>query len=94
MNARVAAQRVDHQTGVVGESGAARCPCGGLGLDARILGEGLAGFLRLRKVELARRLRFDAERRQQFAHFLELARIVGRDYDRAGELPAHVTANF
>ena len=94
MNAGIAAERIDHQTGVVGKGRLA----GGLGrghrLDARIGGKSFAGFLRLGKPKFAGRLRFDAERREQLAHFGQLAGIVRGDDDRAGEFAAHATAIF
>ena len=81
MNAGLAAERIDHQTGIVGEGGAAGRLRRGHRLDARIVGEGLAGFLRLGETELAGRLRGDAVGREQLAHFGELAGIVRGDDD-------------
>ena len=89
MNAGLAAERIDHQTGVVGKGRASGRLGRGHRLDARVIGEGRAGFLRLGKAEFAGRLRCDAVGRQQLAHFPELARIVGGDDDGAGEFSVH-----
>src|SRR6185437_16643839 len=94
MNAGIAAKRIDHQTGVVGESRLAGDLGSGNRLDARIGGKSLSGFIRLGEPKLAGRLHGDAERRQQFAHFGQLARIVRGNDDSAGELSTHVTASF
>src|SRR5262249_5868317 len=83
-----------HQAGIVGEGGratGARCRDS---LDTCIGGECLAGFLWLRQTELARRLRGDAVRREQLAHFHQLAWIVGGNHHRTCEFPAHITAIF
>ena len=94
VNAGLAAERIDHQTGIVGESRLAGGFRRGHRLDARIGGKCLSGFLRLGEPKLAGRLRGDAERRQQLAHFGQLAGIVRGDDDRAGELATHATASF
>src|SRR5262249_5238846 len=55
---------------------------------------------RFGEIELARGDSVDAEGLQQFAHFAQLARVVGGDDDPARELPvrgnvaAHITASF
>ena len=90
MNAGLAAERIDHQAAVVGKGGAAGRFRRGHRLDARIFGEGLAGFRRLGEPEFAGRLRFDTEGRQQFAHFGELAGIMRGDDDGAGEMSARL----
>ncbi len=94
MNAGLAAECVDDEAAVVGESRAAGGLRRGHRLDVCILGEGLAGFRRFREAKLASRLRFDAVGRQQLAQFGELAGIMRGDDDGAGELAAHITAIF
>ena len=94
MNAGLAAERIDHQAGIVGEGSLAGRARRGHRLDARIRGESLAGFLGLAQPEFAGRLRFDAERRQQLAHFGQLAGIMRGDHHRACQLSAHATASF
>src|SRR5665213_607895 len=94
MNAGVAAERIDHQTGVVGKGRLAGGFGGGHRFDARIGGESFSGFLGLGKPKFAGRLRLNAEGREQFAHFSQLAGIVRGDDDRAGEFLAHATASF
>ena len=44
-----------------------------------------AGFLRLAEAEFARRNRLDPEWRQQFAHFAQLAGVMGRDHQPSGD---------
>src|SRR5215470_3713957 len=94
MDAGLAIERVDHQTGIVGKgrraSGARYRSC----FDACVGGERLAGLLWLCQTELARRLGGDAVGREQVAHFLQLAGIVGRDHHRTCEFSAHITAIF
>ena len=94
MNTGLATERVDHQAGIIGEchhtAGLRRRGS----FDARIRGEGLAGFFRFGKTEFARSLCGDAVRREQLPHFLQLARIVGGDHHWACEFSAHITAIF
>ena len=85
MNSRLAAERIDRQAGIVGEGGQAGGLGRGLRLDPRVGAEAGAGFLGLRELELARRHRVDAERREQVAHLGELARIVRGDDQAAGD---------
>ncbi len=103
MDAGLAAERIDHQTGIVGEGGAAGRDRGGHRLDARVVGEGACRFPSgSAQAELAGRLRGDAIRREQLAHFGELAGIVGGDHQRAAEFAmvprltgrTHITAIF
>ncbi len=54
MDARRAAQRIDHKTGIVGEGRQAGRRGGGVGLDRGILRKGRAGLLRLRQVRVRR----------------------------------------
>ncbi len=49
----------------------------------------VAGLVGLAEAELAGRYRLDAVRRQQFAHLGELAGIVGRDHELAGDSAVH-----
>ena len=96
MNARLATERVDDEAGVVGKRRLAGRARRGQCLDARVLGECLAGFFRLGETKLTGGLRSDAVGRKQLAHFLELAGIVRGDDDRACKpaVPAHITAIF
>src|ERR1700687_2262268 len=94
VNAGITAERIDHQTGIVGEGGAVCCFGCSHSLNARIGGECFSGFLRLGQAKLASRLRGDAERRQQLAHFGKLAGVMRRDHHRTGEFSAHITAIF
>ena len=80
-----AAERVDHEAGVVGER---RKPGGlrrGCGLDQSVLGKGRAGLLGLGEAELAGRDRRDAVGREEFAHLGELAWVMGRDHEPSGD---------
>ncbi len=54
-------------------------------LDHRIGAKRIAGFVGFAEAEFAGRNRLDAVRRQQFAHLGELAGIVGRDHELAGD---------
>ena len=96
MDARRAVERIDHQAGIVGESGQAGRKRCGLGLDARIVAKAHAVLIRFRQIEFTRRYGVDAVRRKQLAHLGELAGIVGRDHEAAGDaaMLAHITAIF
>ena len=56
MNPGLAPERIDNQTGIVGECRRAARARRGKRFDARIGGESFAGFLRLRQTEVAGRL--------------------------------------
>src|SRR5262249_26386067 len=83
MNAGRAAEGVDRKPGIVGEGGQAGRASGGFRLDARVLAKARSGLFRLSQAERARRHRLDAERRQQLAHLLQLAGIVGGNHQAA-----------
>ena len=53
-------------------------------------------FVRFRQIEFTRRYGVDAVRRKQFAHLGELAGIMRRDHETAGDaaMLAHITAIF
>src|SRR5262245_41711792 len=93
-NAGIAIERVDHQAGIVRKGHCATGTCRSDSFDACVGGERLAGLFGLGQTEFARRLRGDAVRREQLAHFLQLARIVGGDHHRTCEFCAHMTAIF
>ena len=80
-----AIERVDHQSGIVGEGRQLRGLRRRHRLDPRIGAKGVAGLVGLAEAEFAGRDRLDAVRRQQFAHLGELAGIVGRDHELAGD---------
>src|SRR5882762_7087246 len=82
-NPGCAIDRVDYQSGIVGERRELRGLGRGGRLDLRIGAKRVANLVGLAKAKLAHRYRLDAVRRQQFAHFGELARIVGRDHELA-----------
>src|SRR5262245_54410680 len=97
MDAGRAAERIDGHAGVVGKGGQSRCLRCRLRLDLRVVAETRAGFLGFAKPKLAGGHGLDATGREQLAHFLELAGIVGRDDDAARKLStrrAHITASF
>ena len=52
------------------------------------------GLVGLAKAELARRDGLDAVRRQQLPHLGELAEIVGRDHEAAGDSAMHVRSDY
>jgi hypothetical protein len=76
---------IDREAGIVGKGGQLCRFGGGDRLDPGIGMEAVAGLLGLFKAKLAGRARFDAMRRQQFAHFGELPGIVGGDHELAGD---------
>src|SRR5208282_1163154 len=95
-NARRAVECIDREAGIVGKSGQAGCNRCGLGLDACIVAKAHAVLVRFRQIEFTRRYGVDAVRRKQFTHLGELAGIMGRDHETAGDaamLP-HITAIF
>src|SRR4029077_5491210 len=94
MNAGIAIERVDHQAGIVGKGHRATGARRGDSFDACVGGERLAGLFWLGQTEFGRRLRGDAVRREQLAHFLQLAGVVGGDHHRPCEFFAHMTAIF
>ena len=96
MDPRRAVQRIDHQAGIVGEGGQSGCNRRGLCLDLRVVAKAHAVFVRFRQIEFTRRYGVDAVRRKQFAHLGELAGIMGRDHETAGDVAmlAHITAIF
>ena len=79
MDAWLAAKRLDLKPGIVGERRQARGSRRGVRLQSGILDEALAGLLRLRQPELARRHRLDAEWREQIGDLAHLAFIVAGD---------------
>ena len=84
MDAGLAAKGIDDQSGVVCKrrlSASAGCSNR---LDARVLRKGRSGLLGFGETKLAGGLRGNSVRRKQFAHFPELARIVGGDDHRTG----------
>src|SRR5580704_5050090 len=85
MDSRRAVERIDHKAGIVGKSGQAGRKRGGFRLDARVVAKAHAVFVRLRQIEFTRRYGVDAVRRKQFAHLGELAGIMGRDHETAGD---------
>ena len=86
-----AVQRIDHEAGIVGKGRQLRGLRRRDRLDRRIGAKRLAGFLGLAEAEFARGNRLDAMRRQQFPHLGELAGIVGRDHELAGDSTVHVS---
>src|SRR5215510_3351264 len=94
MNARFPIERVDDQTGIVGERYLAACAHGGDRLDARVGRKGISGFLWLGEAEVISRFCDNAVRREQVAHFLKLAFVMGGDHHRTCEFSAHITAIF
>ena len=104
MNAGLAIERIDDQSGIVGERGLSTRSGSGQRLDACIRAEGFPGFFRLGQRKFRSRLRAHALRREQLAHFLKLAWIVGSDHHGSGKFSGHdgskddarayATANF
>ena len=80
-----AVQRVDADAGIIRQ----RRQSGGIRrrdrLDRSVLGEHVAVFHRLGQAELAGRDQLDPIGRHQLAHFAQLALVVGRDHNLAGE---------
>ena len=93
-DAGCAVQRIDHEAGIVGKGRQLRRLGGGDRLDRRIGAKRLAGFLGLAEAQFARGNGFDAMRRQQFPHLGELAGIVGRDHEPAGDSTVHVRSDY
>jgi hypothetical protein len=81
LDARLAAQRFDAQSGIVGERGPAARQRRGASLDDRVGGKGRAGLRRLGKTKGCCRQGDDAERAQKVLDLAQLAGIVGRDHD-------------
>jgi hypothetical protein len=84
MNARGTVQSINCQPRVIGKGGEIRRPGRRLGLYTGIFPEACASFVGLNKANFAGRNRVNAERRKQFAHFPQLAGIVGRDHQPSG----------
>ena len=86
MDAGRAVKRSDLKPGIVGDSQHAgrlrRCD----GLEFGVLGEGLAGLLRLGKAKAARRDARNAEGREQFGKLSHLALVVAGDDDPVAAL--------
>src|ERR1700722_3578151 len=96
IDSRRAVERIDHQAGIVGEGGQAGRSRRGLRLDARVVAKAHAGLVRFYEIEFTRRYGVDAVRRKQFAHLGELAGIMRRDHETAGDaaMLTHITAIF
>ncbi len=94
VNAGRAVQCIDHEAGIVGKGRQLRGFRGRDRLDRRIGAERLAGFLGLAEAEFACGNRLDAVRRQQFPHLGELAGIVGRDHEPAGDSTVHERSDY
>src|SRR6185436_19375128 len=94
VNAGRAVQRIDHEAGIVGKGRQLRGFGGGDRLDRRIGAKGVAGFLGLSQTQLTRGNRLDAMRREQFPHLGELAGIVGRDHEPAGDSTVHMQSDY
>jgi hypothetical protein len=77
MDTGLAAECVDDQSGIIGKCWPTAYAGSGKCLDVRVFGECRPDFFRLWKTELAGGLRSDSIGREEFAHFLQLAWIVG-----------------
>ena len=99
MDAGRAVERFDHKPGIVGESRQLRGVCRGLRLDAGIGAEARAGFFRLGAGRARPRKPLRCRKATSSSrNLVELARVVRRDHDPAGDAAmgrlAHVTAIF
>ena len=102
MNPGLAVERIDREAGIVGKGGQSGRLGRGLRLDARVVAKRHSGLVRFRQPKFARRYGVDAVRRKQFAHFGELAGIMRRDNQTAGDTAVrgldhtapHITAIF
>ena len=84
-----AVEGLDAEAGIVGEGRQPGCLGGRMGLEGGVLGEHGAGLVRLGQAELSRRDGLDAVLRQQLAHLAQLARIMRRGDNLAGQEAVH-----
>src|SRR5262249_58737370 len=73
VDAWLAAERVDGQSGIIRERRQTRGRCGSACLDAGVRLERRAALRGLVQTELGRRCGIDSERHEKLAHLLELA---------------------
>jgi len=91
MDARRVAERLDAESGVVGERGSPRSPRRRLGLQRGVVAEGEAGLVGLDEAQLRRAHGRDAVGPQELADFAQLAGVMGGRDDASREAPKHAS---
>src|SRR5947209_15939365 len=85
-----AVQRVDRQSGIIGEGGKLRGFRGRHGFDPCVVAKRVASLVRLVEPKRCGRDCLNAVRRQQLSHLGQLAWIVARDHQLACDSTMHV----